>query len=178
MLIDAGADVLKWANDHQPKFASTLIGQWIESDAPILQRLAIGGMTGYPSLTPDEKLSWVISNRLIEDFGLKNEIFALLAEVYGASSEKIRAEFLAQAEAAMNPDGRRLRTTMSSSTCFPGFMHTRLECTLVTEEAALDSGNDIRNGRYASIRTSTPGLAVVQYRLSPTAPFLPRKLQR
>jgi hypothetical protein len=101
VLIDAGADVLKWANEHQPKLASALIGQWIESDAPILQRLAIGGMTGHPSLTRDEKLSWVISNRVIEGFGLKNETFALLAEVYGASSKKIRAEFLAQAEAAM-----------------------------------------------------------------------------
>jgi hypothetical protein len=106
VLIDAGADVLKWANEHQPKLASTLIGQWIESDAPILKRLAIGGMTGHPSLTPDEKLSWVISNRMIEDLGLKNETFALLAEVYGASSKKIRAEFLAQAEAAMNPAGK------------------------------------------------------------------------
>ena len=62
VLIDAGADVLKWANEHQPKLASTLIGQWIESDAPILK--------------------------------------------YGASSKKIRAEFLAQAEAAMNPAGK------------------------------------------------------------------------
>jgi len=105
VLIDAGADVLKWANEHNPKFASSLIGQWIESGAPILQRLAVSGMTGHPSLTLDEKLSWVISNRVVEDVGLKNETFALLAEVYDASSEKVRAEFLAQAEAAMNPEG-------------------------------------------------------------------------
>ena len=69
MLIDAGADVLKWANDHDSKFASSLIGQWIESGAPILQRLAITGMTGLPSLTSDEKLSWVISNRVVENVG-------------------------------------------------------------------------------------------------------------
>ncbi len=105
VLIDAGTDVLHWANEHEPKFASSLIGQWIESGAPILQRLGISGMTGHLSLTPDEKLSWVISNRVVEDLGLKNETFAFLAEVYGATSEKIRAEFLAQAEAAMNPDG-------------------------------------------------------------------------
>jgi len=104
VLIDAGTDVLKWANEHAPQFASSLIGQWIESGAPILRRLAIAGMTGHPLLTADEKLSWVISNRVVEDVGLKNEIFALLAEVYGASGEKVRAEFLAQAEAAMNPE--------------------------------------------------------------------------
>jgi hypothetical protein len=105
VLIDAGADILKWANEHDPKFASSLIGQWIESGAPILQPLAITGMAGHPPLTSDEKLSWVISNRLVDYVGLKNETFALLAEVYGASIEKVRAEFLEQAEAAMNPEG-------------------------------------------------------------------------
>ena len=105
VLIDAGADVLQWANEHQPKFASSLIGQWIESDSLILQRLAISGMTEHPSLTPDERLTWIISNRLVENVGLKNETFALLAAVYGGSSEHVRAELLAQAEAAMNPEG-------------------------------------------------------------------------
>ena len=133
VLIDAGADVLKWANEHDPKFASSLIGQWIESGAPILQRLAITGMTGHPSLTADEKLSWVISNRVVEDVGLKNETFALLAEVYGASSEKVRAEFLAQAEAAMNPEGEDYERYEFFNLL--SWLHARApECTLVTEK--------------------------------------------
>jgi hypothetical protein len=71
----------------------------------MLQRLAISGMTGHPSVTLDEKLTWVISNHLVENIGLKNETFALLAAVYGGSSEHVRAELLAQAETAMNPAG-------------------------------------------------------------------------
>lgn len=133
VLIDAGADVLKWANAHETKFASSLIGQWVESGAPILRRLAIGGMTGYPSLTPDEKLSWIMSNRVIEDVGLKNEAFALLGEVYGASSEKFRAEFLAQAEAAMNPAGEDYERYEFFNLL--SWLHARApECTLVTEK--------------------------------------------
>jgi hypothetical protein len=133
VLIDAGADVLKWANDHDSKFASSLIGQWIESGAPILQRLAITGMTGHPSLTSDEKLSWVISNRVVEDVGLKNETFALLAEVYGASSEKVRAEFLAQAEVAMNPEGEDYERYEFFNLL--SWLHVHApECTLVTEK--------------------------------------------
>ncbi len=133
VLIDAGAGVLTWANEHEPKFASSLIGQWIESDAPILQRLAISGMTGHPSLSPDEKLSWVISNRVVEDVGLKNETFALLAEVYSASTEKIRAEFLAQAELAMNPAGEDYERYEFFNLL--SWLHARApECTLVTEK--------------------------------------------
>lgn len=104
-LIDAGVDVLRWANEQKPTFARALIAQWIESDAPILRRLAITGMTHHPPLAPDEKMSWAISNRLLEDFRLKNEIFALLAEVYAASSKEVRAEFLAQAETAYGEVG-------------------------------------------------------------------------
>ena len=133
VLIDAGADVLHWANEREPKFASSLIAQWIESSAPILQRLAISGMTGHLSLTPDEKLSWVISNRVVEDVGLKNETFALLAEVYGASSEKVRAEFLAQAEAAMNPEGEDYERYEFFNLL--SWLHVHApECTLVTEK--------------------------------------------
>jgi hypothetical protein len=133
VLIDAGDDVLKWANEHDPNFASSLIGQWIVSGAPILQRLAITGMTGHPSLTSDEKLSWVISNRVVEDVGLKNETFALLAEVYGASSEKVRGEFLAQAEAAMNREGGDYERYEFFNLL--SWLHVHApECTLVTEK--------------------------------------------
>ena len=105
VLIDAGGDVLRWANERKPTFAAALVTQWIESDAPILRRLAITGMTHHPPLTPDEKLTWAISNRLLEDVLLKNETFALLAEVYAASSKKVRAEFLVQAEDTYRQDG-------------------------------------------------------------------------
>jgi hypothetical protein len=105
VLIDVGFDVLQWANEHDPEFALSLIGQWIKSDSLMLQRLAISGMTGHPSVTLDEKLTWIISNNLVENIGLKNETFALLSAVYGGSSEHVRAELLAQAETAMNPAG-------------------------------------------------------------------------
>jgi hypothetical protein len=105
VLIDAGVDVLSWANEHKPMFATALVALWIESDAPILRRLSITGMTHHPLLNPDEKLSWAISNRLLEDIWLKNEMFALLAEVYGASGKEIRADFLAEAEATYRQEG-------------------------------------------------------------------------
>jgi len=133
VLIDAGADVLQWANEHQPRFASSLIGQWIESDSLILQRLAICGMTGHPSLTPDEKLTWVISNCLVENVGLKNETFALLAAVYGGSKEQVRAELLAQAEAAMNPEGEDFERYEFFNLL--SWLHTHVpDCTLVAEK--------------------------------------------
>lgn len=105
VLIDVGVDVLLWANDSKPAFASALIGRWIDSEAPILRRLAITGMTNHPGQSPDAKLRWACSNRLVDDFGLKNEMFALLAEVYAHCCEEERKAFLDQAEAAYPPKG-------------------------------------------------------------------------
>jgi hypothetical protein len=110
-----------------------MVSRAIESDSLILRRLAINGMTGHPLLTPDEKLSWVISNRLVENFGLKNEAFALLSGVYGSSAEKIRAEFLAQAEEAMNPVGEDYKRYEFFNLL--SWLHTRApECALVTQK--------------------------------------------
>jgi Domain of unknown function (DUF4020)/SIR2-like domain len=132
VLIDAGFDVLQWANEHESKFALSLLGQWIESDSLMLQRLAISGMTGHPSLTRDAKLTWVISNHLVENVGLKNETFALLAAVYGGSSEQVRAELLTQARAAMNPGGEDYERNEFFNLL--SWLHTHAPgCTLVTE---------------------------------------------
>ncbi len=104
-LIDAGADVLDWANRSKPDFSRNQISQWIESSAPILRRLAIGGMIRFPALTDGDKLSWIIEKRLIDNFQLKNETFALLSAVYGGSPEETRRTFLAQAEETYKPNG-------------------------------------------------------------------------
>ncbi len=133
VLIDAGVDVLQWANENDLKFAFSLIGQWIESDSLILQRLAISGMTGYPSLTPEEKLVWAISNKLVENIGLKNETFALLATVYADSGEAVRAELLRKAETAMNPAGEDYERYEFFNLL--SWLHRHApDCTLVTEK--------------------------------------------
>ena len=133
VLIDAGVDVLRRANENDLKFAFSLIGQWIESDSLILQRLAITGMAGYPSLTPEEKLAWAISNQLVENVGLKNETFALLAAVYAGSGEPVRAELLRQAETAMNPAGEDYERYEFFNLL--SWLHRHApDCTLVTEK--------------------------------------------
>lgn len=105
VLIDAGVDVLRWADEHDQRFASSLIDQWIESEAPILRRLAIAGMTTYTVPSADEKLTWAIKYRIVEKIELKNETFALLAKVHRHASDALRGELLSQAEAAMSPEG-------------------------------------------------------------------------
>ena len=133
VLIDAGVDVLSWANEHKTTFATALIAQWIESDAPILRRLAITGMTHHPLLTADEKLLWAISNGLLEDIWLKNEMFALFAEVYAASSNEVRGQLLARAETIYSQEGEG-RERYELFNLFSWLHLHAPECNLVAEE--------------------------------------------
>lgn len=133
VLIDAAADVLRWANEHDSKFAFSLIGQWIVSKSLILRRLAISGMARYQPMTADEKLSWVIANRIVDNFGLKNETFALLAAVYAEAGGMVRTELLNQAEAAMNPEGEDSERYEFFNLL--SWLHKHApDCTLVTEK--------------------------------------------
>ncbi len=87
----------------------------------------------YPSLTPEEKLAWAISNQLVENVGLKNETFALLAAVYARSGEPVRAELLRHAENAMNPAGEDYERYEVFNLL--SWLHRHApDCTLVTEK--------------------------------------------
>lgn len=98
VLIDAGADVLKWANEKDSDLFHALVTLWITSKAPILRRLAIAGMAGDSRSTSDSILSWAISKKIVENYELKNETFALLARAYGMARKELRAELVDQAE--------------------------------------------------------------------------------
>jgi len=45
VLIDAARDILEWTVAHKPEHARNMIEEWVESDIPLLRRLAVHGMT-------------------------------------------------------------------------------------------------------------------------------------
>ena len=104
-LIDAGADVLRWGSEYDHSLSSALIRQWIDSDAPILRRLATTGMTASQELSAREKLAWVTTHCLLQDWQLKNEAFALLAEIYASCRDDTRAAFLTHSEQVYRLEG-------------------------------------------------------------------------
>ncbi|MGH8056904.1 MAG: hypothetical protein ACREOH_06650, partial [Candidatus Entotheonellia bacterium] len=86
VLIDAARDVIEWMLTNRPERARAIIEAWGSSDIPILQRLAIHGVTASQTLSPDEKLAWLQARGWLYTFGLKHEVFRLLQQAYPRAS--------------------------------------------------------------------------------------------
>lgn len=94
ILIDAARDIIEWYLKDNHQQAICIINSWIDSDVPLLKRLAVHGMTKSEQVIPDEKISWIIKHILIYANWLKHEIFMLIKEAYPKSVEASRLSIL------------------------------------------------------------------------------------
>ncbi|MBA7637251.1 hypothetical protein ES703_44889 [subsurface metagenome] len=103
ILIDAASDILEYLLTNQPEHASYLIEHWVESQIPLLRRLAIHGVSEDTSRKPDEKISWLLNKGLLYRYGVKHEVFRLLKEAYPQANDDYRKRLLEQVE--LGPQG-------------------------------------------------------------------------
>ncbi|MGH7861731.1 MAG: hypothetical protein ACREOS_05760, partial [Candidatus Dormibacteraceae bacterium] len=114
VLIDAARDVVGYLVDADPRRAEMLIDAWATSDAPLLRRLALYGMSRCSSLDPDRKLRWLIGRDWLYAYPLKHEVFQLLKAVYGGASPSLQGRILRLAERGPRPRGRSKRARQSA----------------------------------------------------------------
>ena len=93
-VIDAARDIIDHLLLADVALARSTIALWLLSAAPLLKRLAIYAVGRSAFLTPDEKLEWLLENKLLYAYGLKHEIFQLLKLVYPDASEGARTRLL------------------------------------------------------------------------------------
>jgi hypothetical protein len=99
ILIDAARDILENLLIDHPDCAYGIIEKWNLSGIPILQRLAIHGISKNIQFASDEKIQWLILNKYIDNYySFTNEIFRLLESSYSSSSTSIRLKLLEQIE--------------------------------------------------------------------------------
>lgn len=98
VIVDAARDTLEWMLEHKPRSAEVVIDSWATSDSPILQRLAVHGVTEHPGLSHDEKVAVVEVAGWLYRHRLKHEVFRLLAENFDAASAEWQQRLLHEAE--------------------------------------------------------------------------------
>lgn len=98
VLIDAARDVLEWMVAHKPDQALAWIEALVESDIPLLKRLALHGMAKNPSLDADAKIGWLLKLGWLYAPGLKHEVFQLLKVTYPNATQQAREDLLREAE--------------------------------------------------------------------------------
>ena len=93
-VIDIARDVLlNWICTDSVR-AEGQIRTWWLSEVPLLRRLAIFGIGVFPKLSADERLQWLLANDLLFYFGIKKEVFDVLATAYPHATVSVKRRLL------------------------------------------------------------------------------------
>jgi hypothetical protein len=107
LLVDAARDVLTWTLEHGQENARRKIEVWFAYDVPLLKRLAIHGVAEGSAWSADEKIEWVLQKDLLYAYGLKHEVFRILANAYPQASEPLQRTLLDRVR--LGPQGEDAR---------------------------------------------------------------------
>ena len=92
VLIDVARDCLEWLASNQVETATGWCERLVGSDAPLLRRLAVHGISKRDDLTADEKIDWLLTHIGLHDWCAHHEIFVAVREAYPkARSERRKA---------------------------------------------------------------------------------------
>lgn len=82
VLIDAARDCLEWLTSHQVDAAARWCDQFVCSDAPLLRRLAVHGVSKREDLTADDKIDWLLKYVDLHERSIHHEVFRAVRLAY------------------------------------------------------------------------------------------------
>ncbi|HEX2050512.1 MAG TPA: hypothetical protein VHJ34_07755 [Actinomycetota bacterium] len=93
-LIDAARDIVEHLLTTQIDRAKSLITDWLASESPLLQRLAVHAYVERQDLSADEKLAFVLEADLLYAEPLRHEVFRLLRLNFKPAEDEVRNRVL------------------------------------------------------------------------------------
>jgi len=98
VLVNAARDILDYWYKNDSARAKAQAQAWWSSKVPLLRRLAAYGVNVAPEMSADERLDWLLKNDLLFGFGMKKEVFDILATSYPHASESAKEKLLRRIE--------------------------------------------------------------------------------
>ena len=93
VLIDAARDCLEWLLLNEADVATQQCIRLVRSDAPLLRRLAVHGLSKRGDLTADDKIDWLQTHIDLHELSIHHEVFQAVKIAYPKLSAE-RREFL------------------------------------------------------------------------------------
>jgi hypothetical protein len=97
-LIDIAKACLAWLQADDAEKASAFIQCWLGSEAPMLRKLAVYGLSKQEIRDRDDMLDRILAKAWLTDSGIGHELMRLIVGVYPGASEPMRVRFLDEAE--------------------------------------------------------------------------------
>ena len=94
VLIDAARDCLEWLVLNQADAAARWCDLFVCSDAPLLRRLAVHGLSKREDLTADNKIDWLRTNIDLHELPIHHEVFQAVRLAYPEISLERREDLI------------------------------------------------------------------------------------
>jgi hypothetical protein len=104
VLIDAARDCLEWLMRNQTSNAIEWCDQFVDSEVPLLRRLAIYAYFSFSDLTADNKMDWLLGHIGLHDNMAHHEIFEGVGDAYPETTQGIRERIIAEIHSFSWPD--------------------------------------------------------------------------
>ena len=89
-LIDIARDCLEWLAREEPESMDLWCNRFAGSDAPLLRRLSIHGMTSRVGLDADHKIAWLLERCDMNEIAVHHEMYRAVALVYPQAGSEQR----------------------------------------------------------------------------------------
>ncbi len=94
VLIDVARDCLEWLASNQVETAMWWCNRLVSSDAPLLRRLSVHGVSNLESMTADDKIDWILTHIDLHDICAHHEIFQAVGKAYPNASLQYRESLI------------------------------------------------------------------------------------
>ena len=140
VLIDAARDCLEWLILNQAGAAAQWCIHLVNSDAPLLRRLAVHGISERKDLTTDDKIDWLLTHIDIHESPVHHEVFRAVRLAYPKASPELRENLIETVRTYCWPNEedpeRECRTAYQYFNWFHWIHESDLNCTIAKQ--ALD----------------------------------------
>ena len=134
MLIDIARDCLEWLSSNQVETAAQCCDRLVGSDAPLLRRLAVHGISKRKDLTADDQIDWLLKHIELHDPCARHEIFRVVRKAYPKAGSKHREALIKDVRGYRWPDEedpkREMRTAYQHFTWFDWLHKSDPNCAL------------------------------------------------
>lgn len=115
LLIDVARDCLEWLASNQAETAAQWCDRLVDSDAPLLRRLAVHGVSKREDLTADDKIDWLLTHIGLHDWCAHHEIFVAVKRVFPDASLEHREALIKDVRAYVWSDKEDPKSEMRTA---------------------------------------------------------------
>ena len=99
ILIDIARDCLEWLAENDEDAVRQWRDRLVDSEAPLLQRIALHTVSAQSRMPPNEKIEWLLQTFDVHESKFHHEVFQLTGQVYPKADAKRRKALIAAVHA-------------------------------------------------------------------------------